>query len=89
MPWIKTQDKTTLVFCDDFNVVPRRKRKKVLGYLVLCGKTESTGSYKAALYSSLEKALKVIEQLELYIFSRERENARMPFQFPLDEEVKV
>ncbi len=85
--WIKTQDKTALVSCDDFNIVPRRKGRKVLGYLVLCGKNESNDRYEAALYSSLEKALKVLSMIEDYLFRRERNVPKGPFQFPTDEEI--
>ena len=84
--WIKTQDQTTLVNCDDFTII---KRKKKSGYLVLAGRAESNTGYNAGLYSSVEKALKVINMIEEYIFKRDRGTPRKAFQFPLDEEVNV
>ena len=86
--WVKTQDKKILANCDDFNIITIKIKKKV-GYVVQCGKTQSNGCYSAALYSSMKKALKVLELIEAYIFSQERGNVRRPFQFPQDEEVQV
>lgn len=83
--WIKTQDGTTLVNCDDFTIT---KRKKKPGYLVSAGRAESNTAYKAGLYSSKEKALKVIQMIEEYIFKREKGTTREPFQFPKNEDVK-
>ncbi|HRF70459.1 MAG TPA: hypothetical protein PKV66_03425 [Candidatus Pelethenecus sp.] len=83
--WIKTQDGTTLVNCDDFTIT---KRKKKPGYIVSAGRAESNTGYIAGLYSSKEKALKVLQMIEEHIFNKERVNSRKPFQFPINEDVK-
>lgn len=83
--WIKTQDGTTLVQCNDFTIYKKKKKPE---YFILAGRAESGKGYNAGWYSSEEKALKVLQMIEDYIFKREKDAPRKPFQFPKNEDVK-
>ena len=86
MPWIRTQNKKELVNCDTFIMGQDEKTNQ---WMVACGSYSSEEVYLGGMYSSEEKTFKVLDLIEAYIFSKERGNARRPFQFPLDDEVKI
>ena len=92
--WIRSQDKKRLKLCNEFIICGRVKNKKIVGYSVYCFDVE------LGVYSTEEKALKVLDMIEKGItgeivggYIRDCPLAgkefHFVFQMPADEEVKV
>lgn len=66
--WVRSQNKEFLKLCNEFRICERVKDKKIVGYSVDCFDVE------LGVYSTKEKALKVMDKLDngiSYFKSRE------------------
>lgn len=81
--WIRNQDRTALLDCDNFEVESYSEAHEVV---TLNNRTNIT--VDLGIYSSKEKALKVLDEIQNWIHYEANENG-ITYQMPQDVDVRV
>ena len=81
--WIRNQDRTALLDCDNFEVESYSETHEVV---TLNNRTNIT--VDLGVYSSKEKALKVLDEIQNWIHYEADENG-ITYQMPQDVDVRV
>lgn len=82
--WIRNQDRTALLDCDNFEVESYSNAPHAV--VTLNNRTNIT--VDLGVYSSKEKALKVLDEIQELIYFNAKDNG-FTYQMPQDEDVRV
>ena len=91
MIWVRSQDKEMLVEASNFRIFEGLDKGKVSYYTVDIDSDlpQHPFTFELGRYSTKEKALKVLDKIEMAIFNRFYDSESVVFQMPQDYEVEA
>lgn len=89
--WVRSQDKEMLVEASNFRIFEGLDKGKVSYYTVDIDSDlpQHPFTFELGRYSTKEKALKVLDKIEMAIFNRFYDSESVVFQMPQDYEVEA
>lgn len=86
--WVRSQDETILAKMSNFRICEYCVNRKINQYSI-DGEVTNGNTYELGVYSTKEKALKVLDKILRAITSQLCDINRVVFQMPQDDEVEA